>query len=113
VNDAGLLVLSRDELMALILAQHAQIEAQAQQISALTARIAELEAKLAAPPKRPDNSSLPPSKGQKANLPDPAKKPPRANRPGVVIRVRRCAAPRRPMRPSTIIRRPARRVANR
>ncbi len=83
MNHAGLLALSRDELIALILAQHAQIEAQAQQISALTARIAELEAKLAAPPKTPDNSSLPPSKGQKPNLPDPAKKPPRPSRPGV------------------------------
>jgi transposase len=44
----------------------------AEQISALSARLAELEAKLAAPPKTPDNSSLPPSKGQKPNLPDPA-----------------------------------------
>jgi transposase len=83
VTDAGLLALSHDELIALILSQHAQIEAQAQQISVLTARVAELEAKLAAPPKTPDNSSLPPSKGQKANLPDPAGKPPRRSRPGV------------------------------
>jgi transposase len=64
-------------------AQHAQIEAQAEQISALTARIGELEAKFATPPKTPDNSSLPPSKGQKANLPDPAEKLPRRGRPGV------------------------------
>ena len=83
MTDAGLLALSHDELIALILAQHAQIEAQAQQISVLTARVAELEAKLASPPKTPDNSSLPPSKGQKANLPDPAEKPPRPSRPGV------------------------------
>jgi transposase len=83
VNRAGLLALSGDELIALILAQHAQIEAQAQQISVLTARIAELEARLAAPPKTPDNSSLPPSKGQKPNLPDPTRKPPRRSRPGV------------------------------
>jgi transposase len=83
VTDAGLLALSHDELIALILAQHAQIAVQAQQISALTARVAELEAKLAAPPKTPDNSSLPPSKGQKANLPDRAEKPPRPSRPGV------------------------------
>jgi len=82
MNHAGLLALSRDELIALILAQHAQIEAQAQQISALTARIGELEAKVATPPKAPDNSSLPPSKGQKANLPDPAETPPRRSRPG-------------------------------
>ena len=83
MNHASLLALSRAELVALILAQHAQIEAQARQISVLTARIAELEAKLAVPPKTPDNSSLPPSKGQKPNLPDPAKKPPRSGRPGV------------------------------
>src|SRR5271166_3575223 len=83
MNHAGLLALSHDELIELILAQHAQMEAQAQQIGVLTARIAELEAKLAAPPKTPDNSSLPPSKGQKPNLPDPAKKPPRPSRPGV------------------------------
>ena len=83
MNPATLQTLSRDELIALILAQHAQIEAQAQQISALTARIAELEAKLATPPKTPDNSSLPPLKGQKPNLPDRANKPPRRSRPGV------------------------------
>jgi len=37
------------------------------QIAALTARIADLEAKLGLPPKTPDNSSVPPSKGQKAS----------------------------------------------
>ena len=71
----ALLALSKDDLIALILAQAAQI-------SALTARVAELEAKLAAPPKTPDNSSLPPSKGQKANCPDHPKVP-RRGRPGV------------------------------
>ena len=79
---AGLLALSRDELVALILAQHAQIEAQAQQISVLTARAGELEAKLARPPKTPDNSSLPPSKGQKTNRPDPAISRPARAAPG-------------------------------
>jgi len=83
VNRAALVSLTRDDLIAVILAQHAQIEAQAQQITALTARIAELEAKLAIPPKTPDNSSLPPSKGQKPNLPEPGKKKPRPGRPGV------------------------------
>ena len=43
--------------------------AQAEQVAALTARVAELEAKLNEPPKTPDNSSVPPSKGQKANRP--------------------------------------------
>ena len=48
------------------------------------ARIAELEKRLAAcerPPKTPDNSSLPPSRGQKPNHP-PGDKPPRRSRPG-------------------------------
>jgi transposase len=49
----------------------------------LLARIAELEAKLGTPPKTPDNSSLPPSHGQKANAEPPAIKPPRKGRPGV------------------------------
>jgi transposase len=71
VDSATLLSLSRDDLIALIEAQAGQIasliQAQAQQVAALTARIAELEAKLALPPKNPDNSSLPPSKGEKPN----------------------------------------------
>jgi transposase len=83
VNRAALLALSRDDLIALVVAQHAQIEAQGQQISALAARVAELQAKLATPPKRPDNSSLPPSKGQKSDLPDPTNKKPRRSRPGI------------------------------
>ena len=82
MNRSALLSLSHDELIALILGQHAQNEAQAQQIGVLAARIAELEAKLAAPTKTPDNSSLPPSKGQKPNLPDRPKKP-HGGRPGV------------------------------
>jgi transposase len=76
VNRAALFSLTRDDLVALILAQHAQI-------GALTARIGELEARLADPPRTPDNSSLPPSKGQKSNLPDRGKKNPRPGRPGV------------------------------
>ena len=75
-----LLSLSRDDLITLI-------QAQAEQIAALTARISELEAKLAVPPKTPDNSSLPPSKGQKSNLPDRGKKKPRPSRPGVARRL--------------------------
>ena len=59
MDRAALLAFSRDDLIALILTQHAQIEAQARQITALTARIAELEAKLADPPKTPDNSRAP------------------------------------------------------
>lgn len=40
------------------------------QVQALTARVAELEARLGAPPKTPDNSSLPPSSGHKTNRPE-------------------------------------------
>ena len=78
--DIGVLLsLSRDDLITLI-------QAQAEQIAALSARIGELEAKLAVPPKTPDNSSLPPSKGQKPNLPDRGKKKPRPSRPGAQAR---------------------------
>jgi len=82
VNRDALLALSKDDLVALILAQAAQIEVQTAQISALTARVAALEARLATPPKTPDNSSLPPSQGQKANCPDRPKTP-RRGRPGI------------------------------
>ena len=68
MNREALLSLSKDDLIALILA--------------LSERVAVLEAKLAAPPKTPDNSSLPPSKGQKPNLPARPKKG-RRGRPGV------------------------------
>ncbi len=37
------------------------------QVQILTARVAELESKLGEPPKTPDNSSVPPSQGKKAN----------------------------------------------
>ena len=44
-------------------------------ILALWARVAELEARLDAPPKTPGNSSLPPSRGRKANRPEKARPP--------------------------------------
>jgi transposase len=44
-------------------------------ILALWARVAELEARLNAPPKTPGNSSLPPSKGRKADRPEKARPP--------------------------------------
>jgi len=68
VNREALLALPKEDLVALILA--------------LTARITALEARLGGPAKTPDNSSLPPSKGQKPHLPDRPKKP-RPGHPGV------------------------------
>jgi len=59
--------LSNKELIGLVLAQ-------VEQIAALQSRVAELEAKLGKPPKTPDNSSLPPSQGQKATRPEGANK---------------------------------------
>src|ERR1700693_6207870 len=59
--------LSKEELIALGLAQAAQIEE-------LTRRVAELEAKLGEPPKTPDNSSVPPSQGKKPHLADKPKR---------------------------------------
>src|SRR3954468_12374511 len=44
-------------------------------ILALWTRVAELEARLDAPPKTPGNSSLPPSKGRKADRPEKARPP--------------------------------------
>jgi transposase len=60
--------LSHDEKDALIRALWAQVQA-------LTTRVAALEARLGTPPKTPDNSSLPPSKGQKPNQPEKVKRP--------------------------------------
>ena len=57
--------LSQTEKDALIVALWRRLQAAER-------RIAELEAKLGEPPKTPDNSSLPPSKGQKANRPEKA-----------------------------------------
>ena len=50
---------------ALITALMARIEALVAENAALASRVAELEAKLGLPSKTPDNSSVPPSKGQK------------------------------------------------
>ena len=70
---------------ALILAQaetisvlRKQVEGLTAQIAVLTARVAELEAKLGSPPKTPENSSTPPSQGQKTSDKKPDK--PKAKR---------------------------------
>jgi len=72
--------LSHAEKDALILALIAQLEAAQQQIAVLRARVDELTR----PAKTPDNSSKPPSQGQKANRPSPGDdRPARKSRPGV------------------------------
>src|SRR5437016_5328215 len=75
--------LSKEELIALVLAQAAQIEE-------LTRRIAELEARLGGPPKTPDNSSVPPSQGRKPNRAERRAAKKQKGRPGVF----RALAPR-------------------
>src|SRR6516165_3489555 len=69
-----------DQLVAQIAARDARIDELLAQVKALNARITELEAKRGGPPKTPDNSSLPPSRGQKANAEPPAVKPRRKGR---------------------------------
>ena len=72
-----------DRLLAQNAAKDKRIDDLLVQVKALNARIAELEARLGQPPKTPDNSSLPPSRGQKANAAAPASKSQRKGRPGV------------------------------
>ena len=76
--------LDQDSLKLLVLELLAQNKALKEQISVLLVRIAGLEARNGRPPKTPTNSSVPPSKGQKANRPEaPAQKKGRKGRPGV------------------------------
>jgi transposase len=85
-DDADLVasLLSRiDGLVAQIAARDERIDELVAQNKALLARVAELEAKLGGPPKTPDNSSVPPSRGQKANAEPPVNKQKRKGRPGV------------------------------
>lgn len=67
MNRDALFHLSKDDLIALILAQADVISRQTAQIELLTKRVEDLEARLGNPPKTPDNSSIPPSQGQKSN----------------------------------------------
>ena len=74
MNPDTLARFSKKELIALILAQAeviarqtAHVEALTKQIDVLMKRVAALEAELGKPPKTPDNSSLPPSRGHKPN----------------------------------------------
>jgi transposase len=79
VTPPDLTRLSHEEKDALILALLAQLGAAHEKIAALEARLDELTR----PPKTPDNSSKPPSQGQKPNQPDDKTRPPRKRRPGV------------------------------
>jgi transposase len=77
--------LTHEAKNALIRALWAQVQALTAQVQTLVARVAELEAKLDVPPKTPDNSSLPPSKGQKPNRPEKGKR--QGPRPGSLGRM--------------------------
>jgi hypothetical protein len=80
MNREALRRLDKEALIDLILAQAEAIGALTKQVEVLTARVVELEAKLGGPPKTPDNSSLPPSKGQKpSGAAAPKPKGPRPN----------------------------------
>ena len=70
---ASLEALDKETLIRLVLSQAETIAALTRQVEMLTRRVAELEAKLGLPPKTPDNSSVPPSKGQKPSGPPAAK----------------------------------------
>jgi transposase len=67
MNREALRLLDKEALIDLILAPAEMISALTKQVETLTARVVELEARLGEPPKTPGNSSLPPSKGQKAS----------------------------------------------
>ena len=75
MNRDALTRLSKDDLIALVLAQ-------AEQLEALTKRLAALEARIGKPPKTPDNSSVPPSQGHKLNRAE-RRAAKRKGRPGV------------------------------
>jgi transposase len=76
--------LNADSLKGLVLSLLAKIDDLVEQNKALLARIAELEGRAGKPPKTPTNSSVPPSRGQKANVSDAsATKKGRKGHPGV------------------------------
>jgi transposase len=86
IPPADLSKLSHAEKDALILALSVQLCAAQERIAAQDARIAALEARLeelTRPPKTPDNSSKPPSQGQKQDRLPPSDRRARKSRPGV------------------------------
>jgi len=78
IDLARLTVAEKDALILFLLPLVGRLEVALARIAELEARLARLEK----PPKTPDNSSLPPSKGQKSNDPPAGKKPPRKSRHG-------------------------------
>src|ERR1700680_1721530 len=71
------------ELLRQISVLTARVDELVAQNKALLVRIAELEAEHSKPPKTPDNSSLPPSRGQKGNVAEPTRvKKARKGHPG-------------------------------
>ena len=85
IDLSKLTVAEKDALILSLLPLVGRLEAALARIAALEARNADLEARivdLERPRKTPDNSSLPPSKGQKPERATGAK-PPRKSRPGV------------------------------
>src|SRR5215470_17113131 len=88
----GIDSLNADSLKGLVLSLLAKIDDLVEQNKVLLARIAELEGRSGKPPKTPANSSVPPSRGQKANVSDaPATKKGRKGHPGVAREL--CANP--------------------
>jgi transposase len=86
MNRETLESLDKDTLIRLVLAQAETIAALTQQVEILTTRVAELEARFGLPPKTPDNSSTPPSHGQKPSgedkkIPERRKSHPGTHRP--------------------------------
>jgi transposase len=68
----------KDALIQALWAQVQALPTLVAQVATLTAQVAALEARLGVPPKTPDNSSVPPSQGKKANRDDkPARSGPR------------------------------------
>jgi transposase len=82
MNRDALQKLSKDDLIALVLAQADVIAKLTDRAALLEKRLAELEAKLGKPPKTPDNSSIPPSQGRKPNRAE-RRAAKRKGRPGV------------------------------
>src|SRR3974377_2126103 len=71
-----------DRLVAQSSARDARIDELLALVKAQNVRISELEAKCGRPPRTPDNSSLPPSRGQKASAKPLGGKQLRKGRPG-------------------------------